>query len=141
RQPGRDDQRRLRPARPAVPLPERTSQSADVGERPRVSGPRHTPGATMPDTVPNASVHVQLAAEVAAAGGPVEADPLDAGAVGRTMFDLPGSTDLTVTVLLPNEHLHAAPAQSLVRIFSKRDGRRYLGVVSAGPFAEPDGLK
>jgi DNA helicase HerA-like ATPase len=57
------------------------------------------------------------------------------------MFDLPGSTDLTVTVLLPNDHLHAAPAQALVRIFSKRDDRRYLGVVSAGPFAEPDGLK
>src|SRR5436305_3144049 len=95
----------------------------------------------MPDDTANGSVHAQLAAEVAAAGGPVEADPRDAGAVGRTMFDLPGSTDLTVTVLLPNEHLHAAPAQSLVRIVSKRDGRRYLGVVSAGPFAEPDGLK
>ena len=24
---------------------------------------------------------------------------------------------------------------------SRRDGRRYLGVVTAGPFAEPDGLK
>ncbi|MDB5306943.1 MAG: hypothetical protein JWO38_1145, partial [Gemmataceae bacterium] len=94
----------------------------------------------MPDTFPNGSPHPQLAAEVAAAGGPVEPDPLDAGSTGRTMFDLPGSTDLTVTVLLPNEHLHAAPAQALVRIRSKRDGRTYLGVVTAGPFAEPDGL-
>jgi DNA helicase HerA-like ATPase len=82
-----------------------------------------------------------LADEIAAAGGPVATDPRDTGAVGRTMFDLPGSTDLTVTVLLPNEHLHEAPAQSLVRIVSRRDGRKYLGVVSAGPFAEPDGLK
>src|SRR5690348_13380180 len=89
----------------------------------------------------NGSVHAELAAEVAAAGGPAEPDPLDAAAVGRTMFDLPGSTDLTVTVLLPNGRLHAAPAQSLVRITSRRDGRNYLGVVTAGPFAEPDGLK
>lgn len=89
----------------------------------------------------NGSVHAELAAEVAAAGGPAEPDPLDAAAVGRTMFDLPGSTDLTVTVLLPNDRLHAAPAQSLVRITSRRDGRTYLGVVTAGPFAEPDGLK
>src|SRR3954469_20294157 len=99
------------------------------------------PEGPMPDDTANGSVHLTLAAEVAAAGGPVEPAPLDVGAVGRTMFDLPGSTDLTVTVLLPNEHLHAAPAQSLVRIVSKRDGRRYLGVVSAGPLAEPDGLK
>ena len=93
----------------------------------------------MSDT--NGTAHVKLAAEVAAAGGPVRPDPLDAGAVGRTMFDLPGSTDLTVTVLLPNEHLHRAPAQSLVRVACKRSGKRYLGVVTAGPFAEPDGLK
>ena len=95
----------------------------------------------MPDPTANGAAHTKLAAEIAAAGGPVEADPLDAGAVGRTMFDLPGSADLTVTVLLPDEHLHAAPAQAIVRILSKRDNRRYLGVVTAGPFAEPDGLK
>lgn len=57
------------------------------------------------------------------------------------MFDQPVSADLSVTVLLSNENLHAAPAQSLVRIRSRRDGRAYLGVVTAGPFAEPDGLK
>ena len=91
-------------------------------------------------TAPTA-VRTQLAAEIAHAGGPAAPDPSELGSVGRTLFDLPGSSDLTVTVLLPNEHLHAAPAQSLVRILSKRDGRRYLGVVSAGPFAEPDGLK
>lgn len=82
----------------------------------------------------------ELAAEIAAAGGEQAPDPADAGAVGRTMFDLPGSTDLGVTVLLPNANMHMAPAQSLVRIKSRRDGRQYLGVVSAGPFAEPDGL-
>ncbi len=82
-----------------------------------------------------------LDAEIDAAGGPVQPDPRDAHAVGRTSFDLPGSVDLSVTVILPNAHLHAAPAQSLVRIESRRDERRYVGVVSAGPFAEPDGLK
>lgn len=88
----------------------------------------------MPDTP------ITLDAEIAAAGGPVRIDPEFAGAVGRTLFDLPGSADLTVTVLLPDAHLHEAPSQSLVRIRSK-DGKRYLGVVTAGPFAEPDGLR
>ncbi len=87
------------------------------------------------------AIRTKLAAEIAHAGGPLEPDPTEAGSVGRTLFDLPGSSDMSVTVLLPNDHLHAVPAQSLVRILSKRDGRKYLGVVSAGPFAEPDGLK
>ncbi len=83
----------------------------------------------------------RLAADTAAAGGPVVPHPDDAGAVGKTLFDLPGSTDLTVTVVVPKDQLHAAPAQSLVRIRSRTDGRAYLGVVTAGPFAEPDGLR
>ena len=40
----------------------------------------------------------QLAADTAAAGGPVKPRPEDTGSVGKTLFDLPGSTDLTVTV-------------------------------------------
>jgi DNA helicase HerA-like ATPase len=68
-------------------------------------------------------------------------DGADANAIGRTMFDLPGSQDLTVTVLLAQERVQLAASQSLVRIASEPDGRRYLGVVSAGPFAEPDSLK
>lgn len=91
----------------------------------------------MPDT--NGTL-ATLDAEIAAAGGPVRIDPEFADSVGRTLFDLPGSADLTVTVLLPDAHLHKAPSQSLVRIRSK-DGKRYLGVVTAGPFAEPDGLR
>ncbi len=91
---------------------------------------------------PNSNgVAAKLAAEIASAGGPVAADPRDADVVGRTLFDLPGSTDLAVTVLLPTAHLHRAPSQSLVRIESRPDGRNYLGVVTAGPFAEPDGLR
>ncbi len=82
-----------------------------------------------------------LAADIAAAGGRVVRPAEHDGSVGRTLFDLPGSADLTVTVLLPNDHLHRAPSQSLVRIRSVKDDRRYLGVVTAGPFAEPDGLR
>lgn len=93
----------------------------------------------MPDAYAN-GIAPALAAEVAAAGGPVARPADHDGSVGRTLFDLPGSADLTVTVLLPNDHLHRAPSQSLVRIRST-DGRRYLGVVTAGPFAEPDGLR
>ena len=83
----------------------------------------------------------KLAAETELAGGPVLVHPDDEGAVGKTLFDMADSTDLTVTVVVRKEMLHAAPSQSLVRIKSRADGRTYLGIVSSGPFAEPDGLK
>jgi DNA helicase HerA-like ATPase len=83
---------------------------------------------------------VRLQADVARAGGELPPDPDRLGAIGATMFDLPGSTDHTITVLLPQDHVHAAPSQALVRIKS-RDGRKYLGIVTAGPFAEPDSLR
>ena len=59
------------------------------------------------------------------------------------MFDLPGSQDNTVTVLLSQSKAQAAPSQGLVRIKSRTggDGRKYLGIVTAGPFAEPDSLR
>lgn len=81
-----------------------------------------------------------LARDVQLAGGPKQADPRADGSVGVTMFDLPGSSDLGVTVLLGRDQLQAAPSQSLLRIKST-DDRNYLGVVTAGPFAEPDGLR
>jgi DNA helicase HerA-like ATPase len=83
----------------------------------------------------------QLAKDTAEAGGEwsVPVEYLDA--IGRTMFDLPNSEDNTVTVLLPNDAVHAAPSQALVRIRSVSDNRRYLGIVVKGPFAEPDGLR
>ncbi len=83
----------------------------------------------------------QIEEESTRAGGewsePAEYDT----AVGRTMFDLPTSEDNTVTVLLPRDDIHQAPSQALVRIRSVSDSRRYLGIVVAGPFAEPDGLR
>ena len=70
-----------------------------------------------------------------------EASEEDRDSVGRTMFDAPGAKDNTLTVLLPKEQVDQVPAQSLVRIESRTDGRTYLGIVTAGPFAEPDGLR
>ena len=63
------------------------------------------------------------------------------GSVGRTMFDTPGAKDNSLTVLLPFDCVQQVPAQSLVRIVSQPDEREYLGIVVAGPFAEPDGLR
>src|SRR6266699_5903144 len=83
----------------------------------------------------------QLAKDSAEAGGEWSEQPEYIGAIGRTMFDLPNSEDNTVTVLLPNDAVHAAPSQALVRIRSVTDNRRYLGIVVKGPFAEPDGLR
>lgn len=83
----------------------------------------------------------RLAADIATAGGAIPLDPELADAVGCTMFDLPGSEDLALTVLLSNANLQRVPAQALVRIKSRTDRRSYLGVVTAGPFAEPDSLK
>jgi DNA helicase HerA-like ATPase len=77
-------------------------------------------------------------ARVARAFPPLQTDD---GAIGRTMFDTPSSEDLAVTVLLCEERVQLLPSQSLVRIVSRGDGKRYLGVVTAGPFAEPDSLR
>lgn len=90
---------------------------------------------------PAVDFRAALEADVASAGGPVAADPEAGGSIGKTMFDRPGSTDLGVTVLLHRDQLQQAPAQALVRVRSRADGRTYLGVVTAGPFAEPDGLR
>lgn len=82
----------------------------------------------------------QVKREIEAAGGELQPDEFMLGSTGATMFDLPNSDDNTVTVLLPKENIHCAPSQALVRIKS-RDGRNYLGVITAGPFVEPDSLR
>lgn len=83
----------------------------------------------------------RMDADVARAGGAWEVPEDERDAVGKTMFDGPGSVDNSVTVLLPRDHLEELPSQALARIVSKPDLREYLGVVVAGPFAEPDGLR
>lgn len=94
-----------------------------------------------PKTPPADAGPARLAAEIAEVRGNPPADDAEPGAIGRTLFDTPSSEDLAVTVLLTQPRVHVAPSQSLVRIVSKPDGRRYLGVVAAGPFAEPDSLR
>lgn len=78
-------------------------------------------------------------------GGPYQAPEATAGAVGYTHFDGPGSEDTHVVVLMPKGDMARLPSQMLVRIKSLGDDRKvertFLGVVTAGPFAEPDGLR
>lgn len=80
------------------------------------------------------------------AGESFEEDIEFAHAVGRTMFDSANSKDHTVTVIVPKGKTGIIAAQSLVRIGSLPsdrggDGRKYIGAVVEGPFAEPDGLR
>jgi hypothetical protein len=82
----------------------------------------------------------RLDADIEASGGELQLGADRAGSIGATMFDLPNSEDDTLTVLLPRENISLAPSQTLLRIKSK-DGRRYLGIVTGGPFAEPDSLR
>lgn len=87
-----------------------------------------------------------LEEEIDLAGGAWQEDEEARGSVGFTMYDTPSSRDNTVTVLLPAEQIGKTPAQSLVRIKSRKkegggDGRQYLGAIIEGPFAEPDGLR
>ncbi len=83
----------------------------------------------------------QFAEELAHLAPRVKPLEPDDGAIGRTMFDTPSSEDLAVTVLLCQERVQLLPSQSLVRVVSRGDGKQYLGVVSGGPFAEPDSLR
>ncbi len=76
-----------------------------------------------------------------AMGGAFAAAPETEGAVAYTHFDAPNSEDSTVVILLAKENMGDLPSQTLVRIKSLEDKHDYLGVVVAGPFAEPDGLR
>ena len=116
--------------------------------------------------VPDAAL-IGIEAAIESVGGPWQESVEYAGAVGRTTFDLPSSEDNLITVVLAKEHVARGTlgSQSIVRIKSgvpaqqveageisgnSRDNgdnhptvrrRDYLGVVVAGPFAEPDGLR
>jgi len=81
---------------------------------------------------------IEVAEEV---GGAYEPLPETIGAVGYTHFDSSKSEDNVLIVLLTKENMEQLPSQSLVRIKSLEDKRQYLGMVVAGPFAEPDGLR
>ncbi len=78
-------------------------------------------------------------------GGAYKPLPGTDGAVAFTHFDTPSSQDHQLTILLTKENMDRLPSQTLVRINSLDESGKiehaYLGVVSAGPFAEPDGLR
>ena len=68
------------------------------------------------------------------------------GSDGVTMFDMPNSQDNLVTILLPLKNIRKIGAHSIVEIRSRSkenggDGKIYRGIVVAGPFHDPDGLK
>ncbi len=114
--------------------------------------------------VPDAAL-LGLEATIEVVGGPWQESAEFAGAIGRTTFDLPSSQDNLVTVVLAKEHVTQGTlgSQSIVRIRSGippselitvnephsqnnpkskiQNPKSYLGVVVAGPFAEPDGLR
>lgn len=83
-----------------------------------------------------------LEKEVDIAGGPIVPLSND-GRVGVTMFDVSGSEDNLIAVVVPKERLKDLPAQSLVKIgnLNEGDGRIYQGIVVKGPFYEPDGIR
>jgi DNA helicase HerA-like ATPase len=106
----------------------------------------NTPPATTAIRDMPAEFVANLEEEISAAGGEWQEDQEFEGSVGRTMFDTPSSQDNTVTVLMASDKIAKLPSQSLVRIKSRAkekggDGREYLGAVTEGPFAEPDGLR
>src|SRR5690348_6162018 len=78
-------------------------------------------------------------------GGVYQPPESAAGAAGFTHFDGPASEDNHVVVLMPKADMARLPSQTLVRIKSVADDRSvertFLGVVAAGPFAEPDGIR
>jgi uncharacterized protein len=78
-------------------------------------------------------------------GGPYQEPEAYRGSCARTMFDRSGAKDGTVTVLVPEEDIAGMPRQALVKIRSydrkaKQVEADYIGMVVAGPFAEPDAM-
>lgn len=87
-----------------------------------------------------------LEKEISNNGGESTEDPNCVGADGMTMFDTPNSQDDLITVLLPKKNIRNVGAHSMVEIRSRSkenggDGRIYRGIVVAGPFHEPDGIR
>jgi uncharacterized protein len=100
-----------------------------------------TADAETPTVLPTPSTSMDRLQELADRHGGPYVEPAEySGSIGRTLFDSMQSQDGTVTVVLPKEDIDRVPSQSLLRIKSMPDGREFTGIVSAGPFAEPDGL-
>lgn len=89
--------------------------------------------------------NLRLAETAEQNGGPYQEPEAYRGSCARTMFDRPGAKDGTVTVLVPEDGITNLPRQALVKIRSydrtaKDVEADYIGMVVAGPFAEPDAM-
>jgi uncharacterized protein len=108
------------------------------------SRPPYTPPEDQPKPL-DPAIFERLGQDAAQVGGPWTAEPGLENVAAWTMFDSSGSEDNTITILLERENIRLTPSQSLVRIKSRDKAddqiRTYLGIVTRGPFAEPDGLR
>jgi DNA helicase HerA-like ATPase len=91
-------------------------------------------------------LHEIIEKEIINNGGEGLADRNMEGADGVTMFDMPNSEDNLITVLLTLKNIKKIGAHSIVEIRSRSkenggDGKIYRGIVVAGPFHDPDGLR
>jgi hypothetical protein len=91
------------------------------------------------------AANLRLAATADENGGAYIEPEAYRGSSGRTMFDRPSAKDGTVTILVPEDEIGSLPRQSLVKIssFDRRSKTvqgDYVGMVVAGPFAEPDAM-
>jgi uncharacterized protein len=98
------------------------------------------------DTLGQEDILSVLEKEISNNGGEWAEDANCKGADGMTMFDMPASQDNLITVLLPKKNIRNIGAHSLVEIRSRTkenggDERIYRGIVVAGPFHEPDGIR
>lgn len=91
-------------------------------------------------------LHDIIDKEILNNGGEWANDPNCEGSDGMTMFDLPNSQDNLISVLLPMSNIRNIGAHSIVEIRSRSkanggDGKIYRGIVVAGPFHDPDGIR
>ena len=92
------------------------------------------------------ALHEIIDKEILNNGGEWSTDTNCEGADGMTMFDLPNSQDNLISVLLPMNNIRNIGAHSIVEIRSRSkanggDGKIYRGIVVAGPFHDPDGIR
>jgi hypothetical protein len=120
-----------------------TSDSVSTVDQPSEVNPAQQADFKVRSVPTKALDGIQMAAEEV--GGAYKPLPGTEGAVAFTHFDTPSSEDHQLTILLTKENMDQLPSQTLVRINSLDDDGKlehaYLGVVTAGPFAEPDGLR
>src|SRR5436190_5734371 len=115
------------------------AKSVTTGAPTAESGPQFTPRPVSSEALRGLE---ETAEEV---GGAYTPQPKAEKTMTFTHFDSASSEDNSVTILLTKENMTSLPSQALVRIKSLKDDgtfdRSYVGVIIAGPFAEPDGLR